>query len=199
MVRIVGLSKQWIIRTHFVWAGDAAGTGQRYRMVPFRPALCGEEVIIAILVVEMRTLRQTNRCSAENVHRLPNQAPFGLGEFLEEDPRESPTIQCSLPNLTHQPFAAIGVMIERRIESTAVEVNWIGPRSVDVRRSDEIIAHVFEWTRVTFDIGINEPESAVRITQGWRPHASRVRIPSHIDLGLPCERVASEFPLAQVL
>lgn len=180
----------------------------RHAVVPSGTALGRQQVVVAIALVQVRRLRQAVRRPLEDVLAAADQPPFRHRILLRHDARKAVAARPVVPQLVQQILAAVVVMEQRWIETAAVEMNGIGPRAVDARAGDQVIMEVAQGgaagrtagggAAVALDVGIDQPEQAVRMGQARRPHAAGIRRAQHVELAGARERTAQQAPVDQV-
>src|SRR5437867_3451165 len=98
-------------------------------------------------------------------------------------------------------------MKERRIEAAAVEINRIGPVTVDAWAGDEVVVEVAHRgparsgdtaAAETFYVRVNEPEQSVGVAETWSPDAARVRVTEHVKLAGAIQRTGEEPPVYEI-
>ena len=141
-------------------------------------AFSGEQVVIAIDFVQMRSLGEFDVRTAPNrtfsfrleLHRLHI-------EFGQCDAVEAMMVLTEIPSLLHQILAAIVVMEQACVEADTVHANRLAPRTMDTFGSDQIVRAILERTVHDLHVRVDQPEFAVRI--------GKIRSQMPPDDGLP--------------
>src|SRR5690348_10461302 len=176
-------------------------------MPPASAAFGGQQVVVAISLVEMRSFGEPKRSALEYQVNRPNQSALGSRVLLQNDPGKPVLSGAMIPAHIDHIFPAIVVMEQRRIKAAAVEVNGIRPLAVDARSCDEIVVGVAQgsarWTSlsraaISLHIRVEQPEEAVGMAEARGPNAARIRIAKHVQLAGAIQRPRQQTPMRQI-
>ena len=167
-IRAVARSQNIYVRVQFVRSRQFARARHGDGMTPSRAALGGQQVVIAVPLVEMGTLGKSKRRALEDQVNRPHQLALRGRVLLQHDTRKSIASRPMVPAHIDQVFPAVVVVEQRRIEAAAVEVNRIRPLAVDPRAGHQIVVCVTQRRA-----GCRLPESCGRIVS--RPYRSARR------------------------
>ena len=189
----VALGEDRVDRTRFVRSVKLARAIDRLRMPVRRPSFCGEQVVPAVDLVDMRTFRP-DRLLREVDAAIHQQGAFAAHlhrrevEFLQ--PQGTMTLVKRFPRrfvVIDDPGTAI-LEIERRIDSAEAEPNRIAPGSGGIaRRQKEIVA--------AFDTGVGDPELPVVMGDRRREEPAIDAEAAEIDLPGPIDGVPDLPPV----
>ena len=149
------------------------GSGHDFLMRIHGTAFSGEQVVIAIDLVQMWPLGEFDVRTAPNrtfsfrleLHRLHI-------EFGQCDAVEAMMVLTKIPSLLHQILAAIVVMEQAGVEADTVHANRLAPRTMDTFGSDQIVRAILERTVHDLHVRVDQPEFAVRIGKIRSPDAT---------------------------
>ena len=184
---------------------DAARAGHRHRMVVARAALGDGQVVPAVALVEVRSLDQPVRAAGEDIGDRADEPARARVVFLQQDsgegrvppvPRRS--VRAVVPDHVDEPFAAVVVVEEGRVEAARIHIGRVGPRALDRRRGDDVIVSVLEVAVEAFHVGVDEPEPAVGVRQAGRPDPAGIGIAAHVELRRAIERTLDEAPVHEI-
>ncbi len=207
-IRPVACRQYIYVRVQFVRAGELARARHGDRMSPSCAAFGGQQVVIAVALVEMGPLGKSQRRTLEDQVDRPHQPARRRGEYSCNTIPEKrlPPGRWSQRILT-QILAAVVVVEQRRIEAAAVEVNRIGPLAVDPRAGHEVIVCVTQRcargaalsrSAISLHVRIDEPEEAVGVAEAGGPNAAGIRIAQHIQLAGAIQGAREQAPVNQV-
>ena len=103
----------------------------RHGVAPARAALGGDQVVVAVALVEMRRLGEADRRAFEDHASLADEPALGRRVLLQHDAGEPVLPGPVIPQHVEQILPAVVVVKQRRIEAAAVQVDRIGPLAVD--------------------------------------------------------------------
>ena len=89
---------------------DGAGAGHRDGVAPERAALGGEEVVVAVALIEVGALGEADGRAFEDQTALPDQLPLFVRILLEDDSREAVLAGPVVPEHVEEVFAAVVVV-----------------------------------------------------------------------------------------
>ncbi len=151
-----------------VGAAQIARARHRHGMVPARAALRDDQIVPAVPLVEMRRLGEAERRAGEDVGPLADQ-PLLFGRiFLQHDACEAIAFGAVVPELVDHIFPPVLVMEQRGIEPARIEMDGIGPVSVDRVAGHEIIVEIAQarprcpadgGAAIALHIGVGQPEA----------------------------------------
>ena len=125
--------------------------------------------------------------------------------LLEQDAGEGGVLRVAadpardvVPEHVEEPFAAVIVVEQRRIEARRVDIDRVRPWTFDGRRGDDVVVHVLEVAVEPLDVGVDQPEQAVGKGQARRPDAAGIGIAAHVELAGAIERPLDQAPVHQV-
>ena len=164
-VRSVEVTDERAIRHNFEGTlVKGAGTRHRFLMFIHRAAFCGEQVVPAILLVQVGTFGDLHRSAIpDGAGRFWLELHGVDVEFRQCDTVELVVVFTEIPCLLHQVFAAVVVMEQAGVKTDPVDANRLAPWPVDVLGGDQIISAILECTIDHLDISVDQPESAIRI------------------------------------
>ena len=196
------------VRVQLVRSEQLARARHGHAMVPAGAALSGEQVVVTVAAVQVRGFGQAVLGPGEDIGTAADQAPFLDRVFLQHDAGEALAARAVIPQLVQEVLAPVVVVEQRWIEAAAVHVHRIGPRPVDARADDQVIMEIAQRgaaagaagrrAAIALDIGVDQPEQAVRIRQARRPHAAGIGRAAHVQLAGAIERPAGQAPVDQV-
>src|SRR5512134_2974476 len=96
-------------------------------MSPTGASLRGQQVVVAVALVEVWTFGETDRGAPEDQVDLPDQLAFARRVLLQYDSGEAVLSGPVVPQHVDQILPSIVVMKQGGIEAAAVEVNRIRP------------------------------------------------------------------------
>ncbi len=187
-----------------VGAFDDTRPRHRDGVIEARAALCRGQIVPAAALEEMRTFHQAVRAAGENVLRRSDRPAGDRVPFLQQNAKEGGVFQMGagsvpmVPDHVEEPLATIVVVKQRRVEAARVDVDRVRPRRLDCWRGNDVIVRVLEVTVETFDVGIDEPELAIRIRETGRPDPAGVRLAAQIELRCAFERPSNESPIDEI-
>ena len=126
----------------FVRPGQRARARHGDGMPPAGAALGGEQVVVAVALVEMRRLGEAERRALEDQAAVADQLALAGGVFLQHDAGETVVPGPMVPEHVDEIFAAVVVVEQRGIEAAAVEVNRVRPLAVDARAGDQVVVEI---------------------------------------------------------
>jgi hypothetical protein len=164
-------------------------------------------VVVAAALVQVRTLGQSERRTGEDDAPFPDQPPLRPGEFLPDDPGEAIPAGPVIPQHVEQVNPSVIVVEKGRIETAAIEINRIGPVAVDLGAGHQVIVEIAKGragcagdrrAAVSLHVGVDEPETAVGVSEIRRPDAAGVGIAQHVQLAGASERTREEAPVHEI-
>ena len=164
------------VRMQFIRTVDRARPRHRHGVVVAGAALGGRQIVPAVAFEDMRALDKAVVAAGENILHRPDQLA-GLGViFLQQDAGErrvfriaAGAVRDMVPKHVQEPFAAVIVMEQRRVEAARIDIDRIGPRALDRRRRDDVVVAVLEVAVEALDVGIDQPELPIRMRTGTAP------------------------------
>lgn len=84
-------------------------------------------------------------------------------EFRQGDTVELVVVFTEIPCLLHQVFAAVIIVEQAGVEADPVDAGRLAPWPVDIFSGDQIVGAILECAIDHFDIGVDQPEPAIRI------------------------------------
>ena len=181
----------------FIWTHDGFGTRHRDTMAPAGAAFGEHQIVLPIVLVQVGAF--SNHLFGKNVSDGTYEFTRIRIIFLKHNAGKPRMVFAEIPEHIDQPLAPIVIMKKRRVKATGVEIDRLRPWPENVRRSDEVVVHVFEVADSRPDDGVDEPELAAAIAQRRRPDASGIADASQIQLGTARQGVADQSPVDEVL
>ena len=121
-MRTIARRDDVLVGMQLVRPGQRARTRHGHRVTPARAALGGDQVVVAVALVEMRRLGEANGRALEDVLALADQLALRGRILLQHDAGEAVAARTMIPELVHQVLAPVIVMEQRGIEAAAVQV-----------------------------------------------------------------------------
>ena len=182
----------------FIRAVDGAAARKRDGVVVACAALGSHQIVPAVVEIQVRRFRQADIGAEEDIFRLADEFLFLRGIFLKQDAGKRVASVLRAPAHIDEPFAAVAVVEQGRIEAAAVELDRLAPRAAHVRRSDEVVDHVL-GDEAVLHVRIDQPEHPVGVGEARRPHAGGIGSAPHIELAFPRQRMGNELPVGEIL
>src|SRR5438045_1992792 len=113
------------VRMQLVGSGKFARARYGHGMPPSCAAFSGQQVVVTVSLVKVRTLRKANGGAFENVVNRSYQLALRRRVFLQRDPSETVVTRPVVKEHVDQVFSAVVIMEERRIEAAAIQVDRI--------------------------------------------------------------------------
>ncbi len=206
-VRPVARTQDMHVRVQLIGPGDCFRARHGDGVAPAGAALRGQQIVVAVALVEMRPFGEPERRTGEDETSFPDEPLFRGREFLHDNPRKAILSGTMIPQHVEQVLPAVVVVEQRRIEAAAVEVNGIGPVAVDVCARHQIVVEIAERCTgraadrrpaVALHVGVDEIEAPVGVGETRRPDAARIRVAQHIQLAGAPERTGEEPPVHEI-
>ncbi len=168
-VRRILRSQKMDVRVQLIGTFDHPRPRHRDGMIVARAAFGRGQIVPAAALEEMRAFDQAVRAAGENVLRRSDQPARHRIPFLEQDAEKGGVLQMGagpaamVPDHVEEPLASVVIVKQRRVETARIDIDRVRPRRLDRRRGDDVVMRVLEVAVETFDVGIDEPELAVRV------------------------------------
>ena len=196
--RIRGRGQHRSTRIGLVRSIDGPGARHRHCVRIPRAALCGHQVVVATVSVQVRRLRAVELRAGKDELAFARESALTRQVLLQHDAGKEGPIRPVVPDHVDVPLATVIVMEQRRIEATGVQIDRLRPAAIDSRRGRQVVMGVFEIAVEALDVRVQEPEQAVMPTQARRPYATRVWAPEHIEQRRSVQWPAGQLPIPQV-
>ena len=144
--------------------------GHGFLMLILGAAFGRKQVIPTVLPVQVRAFHHLHRGTVPDRSCRFRLEPHGIHiEFGKRDAVERMMIFAEIPSLLHKVLAPVIVVEQAGIEADAVDADRIAPRPTDVVGGDQVVDAVLECAVDHLHVGVDEPESAIRIAQVGSP------------------------------
>ncbi len=167
-------------------------------MLKIRAALCHHQIIISVMIKNIRTFCGSDLASFKHIVNRPCQLLSLFIIFLNQNSPKPFFVQPVIQHHVYQPFSPVHIMKQRRIKPSFAKRNRFRPGTFYIRGSHHKVMGILVTAPIGVHNRIKQVKNPLVIGQIWRPDSTGRIHSFNIKFRLVSQNIRDNLPVHQI-